>query len=65
MELKKKQKIEIPELPDRGNLGFLISKLDPAVVDYRKSSLKKYLQEVLNNENLKNSKYIRNFLCLN
>ena len=57
--------VELQELPDKGNLGFMISRTDPKLVDYRKFALKNYLQYIMFNSTLRYCPAIRNFLEIN
>ena len=47
VEFSKNKGIDLPELPNRGNLSALISKFDPKLIEYRKFALKNYLQGLL------------------
>jgi hypothetical protein len=56
---------EMQELPDKGNFGFLTSRDDPKLVDYRKFALKNYLQFIMFNTTLRYCPAVRNFLEIN
>jgi len=57
--------IPIPELPNKGNLGTLTSKFDPKVIEYRKMSLRSYLQLLLRDRAIANIPCLVTFLNLN
>lgn len=57
--------VDLQDLPDKGNLGFMTSNTDAKVVEYRKFALKNYLQYIMFNTTLRYCPVIRNFLEIN
>jgi len=60
----KKISVQVPDLPNKGNLGMLTLKTDPKLIEFRKFALKNYLQYLVYDKKFGECLFVKEFLNL-